>query len=93
MLPSSPHSQDGAQTSTPAAKRAADSNALLTSIAAATQVLDDAEQIMSVTACLMAEHLRVQRCAYAAVEDERVFVITGDYTRGRSITLPSGVST
>ncbi|WP_437312792.1 GAF domain-containing protein [Sorangium sp. So ce385] len=58
----------------------------LAELAAATQPLIDPGEVMAVTARLLAEHLGVDRCAYAEVEDERVFVITGDHTRGvRSI--------
>ncbi|AUX33895.1 MULTISPECIES: GAF domain-containing protein [Sorangium] len=58
----------------------------LAELAAATQPLVDPGEVMAVTARLLAEHLGVDRCAYAEVEDERVFVITGDHTRGvRSI--------
>jgi len=48
----------------------------------ATQALTDPDKIMAVTARLLAENLGVDRCAYAQVEDQAVFVITGDYTRG-----------
>ncbi|WP_437573236.1 ATP-binding protein [Sorangium sp. So ce887] len=58
----------------------------LAGLAAATQPLADPGDVMAVTARRLAEHLGVDRCAYAEVEDERVFVITGDYTAGvRSI--------
>jgi PAS domain S-box-containing protein len=48
----------------------------------ATQRLIDADDIMAVTARMLGEYLKVDRCAYAQVEDESVFVITGDYPRG-----------
>ncbi len=48
---------------------------------AATQRLVDPHDIMQTTARLLAEYLDVDRCAYARVEDERVFDITGDWTR------------
>ncbi|WP_437475856.1 ATP-binding protein [Sorangium sp. So ce1014] len=58
----------------------------LAGLAAATQPLADPGDVMAVTARRLAEHLGVDRCAYAEVEDERTFVITGDYTAGvRSI--------
>jgi len=58
----------------------------LSELAAATQPLTDAGEVMAVTARMLAEHLEVNRCAYAEVESESVFVITGDYNRGvRSI--------
>ncbi|UQA55785.1 GAF domain-containing protein [Polyangium aurulentum] len=53
----------------------------LANLAAATQMLVDAHEIMAMTARMLAEHLAVDRCAYAEIEDERIFVITGDYTR------------
>jgi signal transduction histidine kinase len=53
----------------------------LANLAAATQRLVDPGEIMATTARLLAEHLGVDRCAYAEVEDERIFVITGDFTR------------
>ncbi len=54
----------------------------LAGLAAATQPLTDPAEVMAVTARLLAEHLDVDRCAYAEVEDEAVFVITGDHPRG-----------
>jgi PAS domain S-box-containing protein len=54
----------------------------LADLAAATQPLTDPNEVMARTARLLAEHLGVDRCAYADVEDEAIFVITGDYTRG-----------
>jgi signal transduction histidine kinase/CheY-like chemotaxis protein/putative methionine-R-sulfoxide reductase with GAF domain len=53
----------------------------LANLAAATQMLVDTGEIMAVTARMLAEHLGADRCAYAEVEDERIMVITGDYTR------------
>jgi PAS domain S-box-containing protein len=53
----------------------------LAELATATQVLTDPDEIMAVTARMLGEHLDVDRCAYADVESERVFVITGNYTR------------
>ncbi|WP_437662404.1 ATP-binding protein [Sorangium sp. So ce1182] len=53
----------------------------LADLAAATQPLVDPDEVMAVSARMLAEHLGADRCAYAEVEDERVFVITGDYTR------------
>ncbi|MCC7420103.1 MAG: PAS domain S-box protein [Planctomycetaceae bacterium] len=57
-------------------------NKFLSDLAAATQPLTDPDAIMSTSARLLAEHLDVDRCAYAEVEDESVFVITGDHPRG-----------
>ncbi|HEX2674073.1 MAG TPA: GAF domain-containing protein [Polyangiaceae bacterium] len=59
-----------------------ESEMLLEAIATATQPLVEPSEIMATTARLLAEHLRVDRCAYAEVENERCFVITGDYARG-----------
>jgi PAS domain S-box-containing protein len=50
-------------------------------LATTTQPLTDAGEVMAATARALAEHLGVDRCAYAEVEDESMFVITGDYTR------------
>ena len=54
----------------------------LAELAAATQPLIEPAAIMATTAARLAEHLDVTRCAYAEVEDERIFVITGDHPRG-----------
>jgi PAS domain S-box-containing protein len=65
-----------------ALRESAARNRFLAELAAATQPLADPAEVMSVTARLLAEHLSADRCAYAEVEDERVFVITGDHPRG-----------
>jgi PAS domain S-box-containing protein len=57
----------------------------LSQLLAATQSLIDPDEIMAVSARLLAEHLGADRCAYAEVENEATFVITGDY----SPALPS----
>jgi GAF domain-containing protein len=54
----------------------------LADLAAATQALTDPEEVMEVTARMLGRHLGADRCAYAEVEDEAVFVITGNYTDG-----------
>lgn len=54
----------------------------LAELALATQQLVDPDEVMLVSARLLAEHLGVDRCAYAEIEDEATFVIIGDYTRG-----------
>ena len=54
----------------------------LDELARATQSLTDANEVMATTARRLAEHLAVDRCAYAEVEHESTYVITGDYTRG-----------
>lgn len=51
---------------------------------AATQQLADPDEIMATTARMLGEHLDVSRCAYASIEQEQVFVITGDHSRGVS---------
>lgn len=55
---------------------------LLADLAAATQPLSDPDEVMAAAARLLAEHLGADRCAYAEVEGESVYVITGDYCRG-----------
>ncbi|HUS31459.1 MAG TPA: ATP-binding protein [Kofleriaceae bacterium] len=57
-------------------------HAVLTKLDAATQPLVDPRDIMQTTARILAEHLDVDRCAYANVENETVFDITGDWPRG-----------
>jgi PAS domain S-box-containing protein len=54
----------------------------LAELAESLQTLTDPEEMMATTARLLAEHLDVDRCAYAEVENESVYVITGNYTRG-----------
>ncbi len=51
----------------------------------ATQPMTDPDLIMATAARRMAQYLGVDRCAYAEVEDEAIFVITGDYSE----TVPS----
>jgi PAS domain S-box-containing protein len=70
-------------------KRAADAlrasegrHRFLADLAAATQSLSDAAEVMAVTARMLAEHLDVDRCAYAEIEDQSLYAITGDHTRG-----------
>lgn len=38
--------------------------------------------VMTTAARMLAEHLGVDRCAYAEIIDEQIYDITGDYTRG-----------
>lgn len=54
----------------------------LSRLDARTQPLVDASEIMQTVARELAEHLNADRCAYAVVEDQRIFDITGDFTRG-----------
>jgi PAS domain S-box-containing protein len=46
-----------------------------------TQPLTEPAELMRASAKALAEFLQVDRCAYAAVEHETVFVITGDFSR------------
>jgi PAS domain S-box-containing protein len=49
----------------------------------AVRPLSNAEEIVAVSARLLGEHLRADRCAYADIEsDEDTMNIAGDYTRG-----------
>lgn len=57
-------------------------NRTLVTLAGITQALTEPPEIMAAAARVLAEHLDVDRCAYAEVEDESVYVITGDHTRG-----------
>ena len=54
----------------------------LADLAVANQAFTDPEELMSVAARMLGRHLGADRCAYAEVEDESVFVITGNYTDG-----------
>jgi len=51
----------------------------LAELAAATQPLTTPAELMETSARLLAQHLGASRCAYAEVENEDTFVITGDY--------------
>ncbi|QDV33723.1 ATP-binding protein [Tautonia plasticadhaerens] len=53
----------------------------LAELDAETRPLSEPSAITSLTARLLGEHLGVDRCAYAEVEGEDVFVITGNYLR------------
>jgi PAS domain S-box-containing protein len=50
----------------------------LSQLAAATQPLVNSDEITATAARMLREHLECDRCAYAVIEDESVFVITGD---------------
>lgn len=63
-------------------KNKEDALRFLVNLSAATQPLSDPNEIMSVAARMLGEHLGVERCAYAEIEDESIFVITGDYLKG-----------
>ena len=65
-----------------ALRHASVQNRFLAELSAATQPLAEPAEIMQTTARMLAEHLGVDRCAYAEVEDESTFVITGDHSRG-----------
>lgn len=62
-------------------KRKEDTLRFLIDLGSATQKLSRPEDIMSATAKILGDHLGVDRCAYAEVEDETIFVITGDYPK------------
>jgi PAS domain S-box-containing protein len=68
-------------------RRAQDRDTLLLALEDATRALDDPGQITQDAARLLGEHLKVNRCAYADVEDDQnTFNLTGDYNNGvRSI--------
>jgi PAS domain S-box-containing protein len=53
----------------------------LVDLNAATQQLTAPGDIMQVSARMLGEHLGADRCAYAEVEEESIFVITGDFPR------------
>lgn len=62
---------------------ARDAARLLLQVDDAVRPLLDPEEITFTAARLLGEHLRVNRCAYATVEeDEDTFVLTGNYTEG-----------
>jgi PAS domain S-box-containing protein len=54
----------------------------LAELQAATQSRSEPSEVLATTARMLAEHLGVDRCVYAEVEDERVFDVTGDHTSG-----------
>lgn len=54
-------------------------NRFLADLANATQPLTDPVELMATVARMLVEQLEVDRCAYAEVEHESVFVITGDH--------------
>ena len=62
-------------------KRSESRQAFLANLATATQPLVDSDEVTAVTARMLREHLDCDRCAYAEIEDESVFVITGDNAR------------
>ncbi len=63
-------------------KRKEHTRRFLEDLTAATQRLVSPQEVMQETARSLGEYLGVNRCAYAEVEREAVFVITGDYNRG-----------
>jgi PAS domain S-box-containing protein len=54
----------------------------LAELAAATHPLADPKEVMVTSARRLAEYLGVDRCAYAEVENEAVFAVVADHTRG-----------
>lgn len=77
-----PRQFDGITLDVTTERRAAERRQFLTDLAAATQPLTDPAEVTALTARMLAEHLRCDRCAYAEVEDETIYVITGDHSRG-----------
>jgi PAS domain S-box-containing protein len=63
-------------------KSAEQRHQFLADLAAATQQLSDAAEVIGTTARMLGEFLGCQRCAYAEIEDESTFVITGNYLQG-----------
>jgi PAS domain S-box-containing protein len=63
-------------------KKAGEKARFLAELDRAVQQIAEPDEVMAVTARMLADHLGTDRCAYAEIEDERIFVITGDYTRG-----------
>jgi PAS domain S-box-containing protein len=77
-----PRRFDGVTLDATLQRRSEERQRFLSEFALATQSLSDPEQIIAVAARLLAEHLHADRCAYAAVENESVYFITGDCCRG-----------
>ncbi len=63
-------------------KRKEETLRFLVDLNISTQSLSAPGEIMASTARLLAEHLGVDRCAYAEIENENIFVITGDHSKG-----------
>jgi PAS domain S-box-containing protein len=59
-----------------------DRHRFLADLATATQPLTEPGEVMAAAARLLAEYLAVDRCAYAEVEGESIFIVTGDHSRG-----------
>lgn len=76
-----PRQFDGITLDVTTERRAEERRQFLADLAAATQPLTDPAEVTALTARMLAEHLRCDRCAYAEVEGEAIYVITGDYTR------------
>jgi PAS domain S-box-containing protein len=62
-------------------KQKEDTLGFLVELGNATQALTRPEQITATAARLLGDRLGVDRCAYAEVEDQRTFIITGDYPK------------
>ncbi|MBX9678063.1 MAG: PAS domain S-box protein [Gemmataceae bacterium] len=77
-----PRRFDGVTLDVTTQRRSEERQRFLSEFAVATQQLSEPDEIIAVAARMLAEHMRVDRCAYAAIEDESVYLITGDYTRG-----------
>lgn len=54
----------------------------------ATRALDDPEEVMAISAKMLAEHLDIDRCVYAQVDDDdEHFTIQGNYTRDDVVSI------
>jgi PAS domain S-box-containing protein len=58
----------------------ADRHLFLAELAEATQSLSEPCEVMAITSRMLAEHMHVDRCAYAEVENEEIVNVTGDYS-------------
>lgn len=72
------------QRSDETSRASAEDDRFLTTLAEATQPLADVADVMSVTVRLLAEHLGVERCVHAEVENEQEIIVTGEYARNVS---------
>jgi PAS domain S-box-containing protein len=62
--------------------------AFLADLGQALQPLTEPDQAMATAARMLGRHLGADRCAYAEVEaDEDHFTLTGDYTRGDTVSI------
>ncbi|HEY0016871.1 MAG TPA: ATP-binding protein [Longimicrobium sp.] len=62
--------------------------AFLADLGQALQPITSPDEAVATAARMLGEHLGVDRCAYAEAEaDENHFVLTGDYTRGDTVSI------